>query len=160
MSRLARSKSLNKKKKTKEGVDIDALVKIVLEKVGGETLGNFYRERILTSPPLSPSPKLEKGIGGEVRMGRELFDWYLYIGKKQIKCASELEARYLKVWIEAGVEKIKVPREEKDLKRIVPELEKLKEKIDMIVDSYLTSIIDNKTSSKIAHFVWMELSRL
>jgi len=156
-SRLEKAKSVGKKKKTKEGIDIDALIKTVLEKVGGETLGKFYRERILTSPPLSPSPKLERGMGGEVRVCQELFDWYLYIGKKHIKCSSELEARYLKVWAEAGVEKIKVPKEDKDLKRIVPELEKLKAKIDKTVSGYLDSIIDSKTRKKIAHFVWMEL---
>jgi type I restriction-modification system DNA methylase subunit len=157
LSRLAKSRSIGKKKRTKEGIDIDALIKTVLEKVGGETLGKFYRERILTSPPLSPSPKLERGVGGEVRVCQELFDWYLYIGKKHIKCSSELEARYLKVWAEAGVEKIKVPKEDKDLKRIVPELEKLKAKIDKTVSGYLDSIIDSKTRKKIAHFVWMEL---
>lgn len=158
-SRLEKAKSFGKKKKTKEGVDIDALVKIVLEKVGGETLGKYYRERVLTSPPFSPSPNLEGGMGGAVRIGQELFDWYLYIGRKHIKCASELEARYLKVWAEAGVEKVKVPKNEKDLKRLVPELEKVKAKINETVNSYLNSIIDTKTRKKIAHLVWVELVR-
>lgn len=156
-SRLEKAKSLGKKKKTKEGVDIDALVKIVLEKVGGETLGTFYKQNVLSLKSLST--RTLPRVAEVVHVGQELFDWYLYLGKKHIKCTSELEARYLKVWAEAGVEKIKVPREERELKRIVPELEKLKARIDKTVKEHLNSIIDNKTRKKIAHFVWAELVR-
>lgn len=154
-TRIEKAKTFGKKKKTKEGIDIDALVKIVLEKVGGETLGTYYKENILSLKSLST--RTLPRVAEEVRIGQELFDWYLYIGRKHIKCTSELEARYLKVWAEAGVEKVKAPKEEKDLKRIVPSLEKLKVKIDETVNSYLNSIVDRKTRGKIAHYVWQEL---
>jgi len=154
-SRLEKSESVKNKKKTKEGIDINALVKIVLEKVGGETLGTFYKENVLNLKSLST--RTLPASAENIRIGQELFDWYLYIGKKHIKCTSELEAQYIKIWAEAGVEKIKVPKEGKDLKRVVPELEKIKAKIDKMVSEYLNSIFDNKTRNKIAHFVWAEL---
>jgi len=45
------------------------------------------------------------------------------------------------------------------LKTIVPELEKLKKKIDGIVDDYLSSILDIKISSRILHQLWMEITK-
>ena len=71
---------------------------------------------------------------------QELFDWYLYLGSKKVKCNSELEARYLKVWAESGIEQVKMPKEEKVLKVIVPRLEKLKSSLDKVVQSHLDSI--------------------
>ena len=88
---------------------------------------------------------------------QELFDWYLYLGSKKVKCGSELEARYLKVWAEAGIEQVKIPKDEKALKIIVPKLEKLKLSLDKVVQSHLNSILDRKTRTQIAHFVWAEL---
>jgi type I restriction-modification system DNA methylase subunit/chorismate mutase len=156
-SRLEKAKSVAKSKKTKEGVDVEALVKVVMEKVGGETLGTFYKTDIVTQKPLTT--KTLPRAAEEVRVVKELFDWYLYIGDKKVKCGSELEARYLKVWAETGVEQIKMPKDEKVLKTVVPKLEKLKASLDKVVQGHLDSIIDRKTRAKIAHFVWAELMK-
>ncbi len=154
-ARLEKAKSLGKNKKTKEGVDIDALVKVIMEKIGGETLGMFFKSEIAPQKPLTT--KVLPHSDGDARIVQELFDWYLYLGSKKIKCGSELEARYLKVWAEAGIEQVKIPKEEKALKVIVPKLEKLKTAIDKVVQSHLDSILDRKTRAKISHFVWAEL---
>jgi len=154
-SRLEKAKSVDKKRKSKEGIDIDALVKIVLEKIGGTTLGRYYKEEILPLKPLS-TRTLPKGRE-DVRIVQKLFDWYLHIGRKHIKRLSELEARYLKVWAEVGVGKIRIPKDQKHLKVIVPKPEKLKAGIDQTVNSYLNSIIDPKVRRKIGHEVWKEL---
>ncbi len=154
-ARLEKAKSLGKSKKTKEGVDIDALVKVIMEKIGGETLGSFFKSEIVPQKPITN--KTLPRFAGDVRVVQELFDWYLYLGSKKVKCNSELEARYLKVWAEAGIEQVKIPKDEKALKTIVPKLEKLKSAIDKVVQSHLNAILDRKTRDKIAHFVWAEL---
>jgi len=156
-SRLEKANSVDKKKKIQEGVDVDALVKVIMEKVGSDTLGVFFKSEIAQQKPLTN--KTIPRFTGDVRIVNELFDWYLYLGNKKVKCNSELEARYLKVWAEAGLEQVKIPKDEKALKTIVPKLEKLKANIDKIVQSYLNSILDRKTRVKIAHFVWTELVR-
>jgi len=51
-SRLGKAKSFGKRKKTKEGIDIDLVVKLVMEKVGEDTLGKFYTEKVLSQSPL------------------------------------------------------------------------------------------------------------
>ena len=70
-----------------------------------------------------------------------------------------LEARYLKTWLEAGLDSVKTPGNEDCLKAIVPKLESLKRKIDEIIAPYLDSIVNVKTKDRISRQLWMELTR-
>ena len=154
-SRLEKAKSFGKRRKTKGGIDIDRLVKTVMEKIGEETLGKFYREKILSQKQLF-TKKLPKH-SEKIWIEQDLYGWRLYSGKKHIACESEQEARYLKVWLEAGLEKVKNPKDEKYVGAILPELEGLKLHIDKIVNSYLESILDPKTRTKIENQLWQEI---
>jgi hypothetical protein len=154
-SRIEKAKSFGKRKKTKEGINIDLLTKTVMDKIGDETLGKFYKENVLSRKLLYTKRLLK--LSEPVRVEQELFGWRLYSGKKYIKCSSEPEARYLKVWLETGLEKVKIPKDENYLISIVPELEKTKERVDEIVEDYLSSILDTKIRDKISHQVWMEI---
>ena len=156
-SRLEKAKSFGKRKKTKEGIDIDLLVKLVMEKVGNETLGKFYTEKVLSQPSLET--KSLPPAGGDVRIQQSLMGWRLYSGRQSIDCGSDLEARYLKVWLEAGLDSIKTPTDEGHLKTIAPELESLKQKIDEIIAPYLNSIVNVKTKERILHRLWLEVTR-
>ena len=154
-SRLEKAKSFGKRKKTKEGIDVDLLVKLVMEKVGEETLGKFYREKVLSQPSLET--KSLPPADGEISIQQSLLGWRLYSGKQSIDCASELEARFLKVWLEAGLDEVKVPQNKGDLEAIVPELESLKQKIDEIIAPYLNSIVNVKTRDRILRQLWQEV---
>lgn len=154
-SRINKAKSFGKKKKVKNGINVEALVKIVMNNIGEETLGRFYKEKILTQKEIY-TRELSK-LPGKIKIEKNLFKWNLTSDKKYIDCDSEEKARYLKVFIEAGVEKIKVPEEKNYLKNILPDLEALKEGIDKIVDSYLESIINPKTKEKLKHLFWSEI---
>jgi len=156
-SRLGKAKSFGKRKKTKEGIDIDLVVKLVMEKVGDETLGRFYAERVLSQSSLET--KSLPPAGDEVSIRQSLMGWRLYSGKQSIDCASELEARYLKVWLEAWLDSVKTPGNEDYLKVIVPELESLKQKIDDIIAPYLDSIVNLKAKDRILRQLWMEITR-
>jgi len=154
-SRIEKSKSFGKKKRTKEGIDVDAFVKTVMDKIGEETLGKFFREKILTQKPLFtktlPKPS------DEITIQQGLFGWKLTSGKGHIECHSEEEARYLKVFIEAGLDKVKVPKDESYLNDIISELEKLKARIDKVINSYLESIVNTKTRERLKHQLWSEI---
>ena len=156
-SRLEKAKSFGKRKKTKEGIDIDLLVKLVMEKVGTETLGKFYREKVLNQKALY-TKNLPKATG-DVNIKQSLLGWRLYSGRQSIDCSSELEARYLKVWLEAGLDSVKTPKDEAYLKVIVPELESLKQKIDEIIAPYLNSIVNVKTKDRILHQLWVQITK-
>jgi len=155
-SRIEKAKSFGKQKKTKEGIDIDALVATVMGKVGDEPLGKFYRERILTRRSLA-TKNLPKA-SGTAKIEPEMYGWRLYYSdKKYIVCPSEEEARYLKIFLESGLEEVKMPNDNRYLKTILPELEKLKARTDEIVNSYLESIVSTKIKMKISHQLWNEI---
>ena len=156
-SRLEKAKSFGKRKKTKEGIDIDLLVKLVMERVDKDTLGRFYTEKILSQPALyTRSLPL---ASGKVSIQQTLMGWRLYSGRQNMDCASELEARYLKVWLEAGVDQVKVPQDEGYLQTIVPELETLKQKTDEIIAPYLNSIVSVRTRDRIRRQLWQEICK-
>jgi type I restriction-modification system DNA methylase subunit len=153
-SRIEKAKSFGKRRKTKEGIDIDLLVKTVMDKLGEDTLGKFYREKILFHKPLR-SRSLPR-VSGEVKLEHELFGWRLSSGREHLDCTSETEARYLKVWLEAAQESIKIPKDEDYLKDIVPELESLKQKTDEVFEDYLGSILDPRLCQRLLHQLWQE----
>ena len=156
-SRIEKAKSFGKRRKTKEGIDIDLLVKTVMDKLGEDTLGKFYREKILTHKPLR-TKNLPK-VSGEVKLEQELFGWRLSSGREHIDCASETEARYLKAWLEAGLESIKIPKHEDYLRQIVPKLESLKQKTDKIFEDYLGSILGPRLRQRLLHQLWQEATK-
>jgi len=96
-ARLTRSKSVAKREKTKGGIDIDLLTKTVMEKIGSETLGKFYQEKILDQKVLYSKTLPERSE--EIKIERDFYGWRLYSGRRSVECNSESEARYLKVWL-------------------------------------------------------------
>lgn len=154
-SRIEKAKSFEKKKRTKEGIDIDAFVKTVMNNVGEETLGKFYREKILTLKPLLT--KTLPKAPGEIKIEQGLFGWRLSSGRQYIECGSEEEARYLRVFLEVGLDKVKVPKDEGHLDNILSELEELKNRIDQVINSYLESIQNTKTRERLKHLLWVEI---
>jgi len=153
-SRLEKAKSV-KKKKLKEGIDIDSLVKTIMQKIGDDNLGKFYREKILSQKDLvTKSIPITKG---KIKIDKDLFGWRLICGKESITCNSEEEAHYIKVFAEAGLEIIKIPKNHNYLKAIINDLRNLKKKTDQVIASFLQSIVNPKIRAKVAHTLWMEI---
>ena len=163
-SRIKKAKSVERKKKVKGGIDIDAFVKTVMERVGEKTLAKFYQEKILTHIPLYTKklPKPSSEIGFEAELGlkfeEEIHKYRLFSGKEHIFCKSEPEARYLKVWVETGLEDVKIPKDEDYLAKIVPQLEKLMGEIKKTIESYTDSILQPKLRQKILHQLWQKIT--
>lgn len=55
------------------------------------------------------------------------------------------------------MEKVNIPKDKKYLHSIILDLEKLKKKIDKIVNSYLESIINPKIKERLKHQIWLEI---
>jgi hypothetical protein len=156
-SRLEKAKSFGKRKKTREGIDIDLLVKTVMEKAGDDTLGKFYREKVLSQKSLYA--KTLPKASDDIDIKQSLLGWRLYSGKEYIDCASELETRYLRVWLQAGMVEVKVPKDEGYLETTVPELESLKAKIDAAIEAHLSFIANPRTRDRILHQLWQEITK-
>ncbi len=156
-SRLARAKSAgnNNKKNGRTGINIDAVVDSVVSQIGEGKVKKWRKEKILSQKKLKTVklPEMEN----EARIEKSLFGWQIKNGKKVISCASRFEARYLKIWLELGAESVKVPEEEKYLKKCVLELEKMKSEIDEKINSLIGSILDRKLKKIIFHQIWQRL---
>ena len=155
-SRIDKAKSVKKKGKIKEGVDIEQVSRVIMDKIGKETYRKFYEEKVLSRKELkdvklfSPAKKPVISIG--------LFGCEVVAGKERIQCVNEEEARYLKVWLDAGLtEEVKAPTDEKYLKRILPELEELHTNISRIISEHLESITSQKLRNQIIHHLQRKL---
>lgn len=120
-----------------------------------KTLGEFYREKILSRDDLIirdlPMNR------GESNVVKDLFGWKLYSGKEVIECSSKEEARYLKVFYDAGMTEIAVPGDQEFLASIVDELENMKKRIDQIINQYLNSVMSRKIREQVRYEVYQEL---
>lgn len=158
-SRIEKAKSVIKKKRTKEGIDIDLLIETIINKLGNNTLSNFYLQKVLNQSLLKEIilPKFDK----EVKIEKHLGDiYFVFSGKDSVKCSSEIEARYIKIWVEARLEKIKIPTDNKYLAKITSQLENLYNKICSILDTYISSIVDRKIQEKFIYGFWLEVTKL
>jgi len=120
-----------------------------------KTLGQFYREKILDRIDLSPREFLD--YRGECKIERDLFGWKLYSGKNYIDCRSHEEAKLLKIYLEAGMDTVMIPNDDNYLKTIVPELEKMKNRIDKIIGIYADGVLNRKLKEQLRREVYLEL---
>lgn len=122
-------------------------------------LGEFYKVKVLSLPDKFLIKRELPGNSGEIKIEKDLFGWKLFSGGNFIECRSEEEARYLKVFLDAGLSQILVPKDDEYLKNILPDLEKLKARTDKIINSYLETILDRKIRARIRHEVYMEITK-
>jgi hypothetical protein len=157
-SRIQKAKSFGKKGKTKEGIDVELLTKTIKEKLGDKLLGHFYREKIVSLKNLKTvklfHPSKDIQIKKDFLKGS---GWLLSSGKDHIECQNEAEAEYLKIWLESGLEEVKVPKDESYIIKILPELKELKEKIDRIISDHISTITSQKLQNKIMQKLQGEL---
>lgn len=157
-SRIERARSFGKGKKIKEGVDIDLFIKSIQEKIGENTLGKLYREKVkkikMSLRTVHLPAKTDK-----IRIDSEIFGFRLISGRKHVDCKTEDEAKYLRIFLEADMEKVKIPKQELHLKQILPELQKIKQKIDKVIESDISTIINVKLRKKLEHLIWQEMMK-
>lgn len=123
------------------------------------TLGQYYREKVLCLPKRELKKVELPANWGNLKIEEGLFGWRLISGKEFVECRSEEEARYLKVFLDADMREILVPRSDEYLRAILPDLEKLKRKIDEILNSYLETIFDRKAQEQLRHEVFLEVTK-
>ncbi len=123
------------------------------------TIGKFYEDEILCLPKRKLKKVLPRGVG-EIKIDRDLFGWKLYEGKEYIECRSEEEARYLKIFLDTDVVyKVYVPKDDEHLKNILPKFEKLKNKIDEIINDVLYSVLNRNINARARREVYKEITK-
>ena len=154
-SRLRKAESTGKQRRIEDGLDVDAFIDIVLEKVGDTHLGSFYHKQILN---LSPRLKMSlPEYSNSIKLVQSLFAWELYSGKKKIICHSEEEGRYLKTFLDIGLSEVDMPKDNIYLAKIIKDLEIIKTNNQEVINSYLESILPLRTREQLWLKIWAKL---
>jgi hypothetical protein len=156
-SRLGRAKSLKNSTKSKNGLDVDLLAQNVLSRLGDPNPATFIKDKIATVPcKIIDLPKRAESIVIE----NTLFGWQIKVGKKNVYCDSEIQARYLRIFTEMGWDHALIPQDEKYLASIINKFENLFEKVQIALQEYSASILQSKTRERLTHTVWIKLKEI
>lgn len=144
-SRIEKSKNRNKTKKGQ--IDYDSLVKLIIDKIGENNIGKYYNKVILNINLLKKIilPK----TSGKIKIEQDLFSWKVFKGKEFIECSSELEARYINIFLYSYMEDLMIPEDESILKETVLQLESIENNLNEIITPYLESIISPNERKKL-----------
>ncbi len=123
-----------------------------------KTLGEFYKIRVLSQKNLVTRELPSNS--DDIRIEQDLFGWRLFSGKEVIECRSEAEARYLKVFLDAGMTELSIPEDDEYLKSIVPELEAIKKRIDDILNEYLETLLKRQDRQQLKRIVFTNMTKL
>lgn len=116
-------------------------------------LGAFYREKVLGRDDLVEK-EIPACFDGEAVVEHHLFGWRLRSGRDMVDFESEEEARFCKIFLEAGLPSVLVPKDLKYLRSILPELEELKAKHDRVINDYLEGLFGRQLREKFLSHVW------
>jgi hypothetical protein len=153
--RLERAKSVGKKKTIKNGLDVDSFTENILDKIGDNNIAIFYKKNILTETKLTKVqlPMRKRPL----EVVNELFGWSVKSGRQQLHCETEEAARYLKVFIDAGLPEVMISSNHSILKRTILEFEKIKAENDNIIETQLESVLNVKLQDSLRNEIWSEL---
>ncbi|MEK7449846.1 MAG: hypothetical protein AAB019_10245 [Planctomycetota bacterium] len=119
----------------------------------------FYRTYIKPRKDLCEVDLPSRVDPAEIRIEKTMFpnDYRLYYWKdKHIQCHSELEAKYLIIWLKHGLTTIEIPGDEKYLAEIVPILERVEKNVYEVADEKLAGYRE-ETQYKIIDGVFLKV---
>jgi len=126
-------------------------------------IGELYKEKVL-SLPRNQRRKFEIPLNsGVTRLENDFFGWKLYyrkLGRKSenfIECRSEEEARYIKLFMELESREIFIPNDDNYIRKILPEFEELKRKVDEILNEYLETLMRRHHRERLKFMVYREV---
>jgi hypothetical protein len=124
-----------------------------------QLIGDLYRDRILTRDDLQQR-ELTLPTDKPLQIIKYLFGWQLVAGDDSIDCRSEVEARYLRIFVELGLHEVAVPDSDEYLQQVLPDLEHLKKRADEILDEHLETVFDPRVKAKVKRDVYAEIAKV
>lgn len=89
-----------------------------------------------------------------IRIEQTLFGWILWIGRDQVDCESEAEARYLAAFAHMGYVEIPVPKDPKALADVVSSVEKAVADIRAQIEEKTSWELNWKRRKQLTTLVW------
>ncbi|MFQ6054690.1 MAG: hypothetical protein ACE5J3_01745, partial [Methanosarcinales archaeon] len=146
-SRIDKAKSIDKNKSIK-GIDLKALVEVMLKEIG--EIKKFPEDYIGKSEfEIIKVPK------GKAEVFSDIHGFHIKIGNKDLICKSPYKAKYIQYATRNKKTKIKIPKDEKIIKKVVEQyslyLDKVKNEINALLQY---RIPDSKIKEKVKNELW------
>lgn len=127
-----------------------------------EGFGEFYAAKVLSQGRENLTKRELVGYScfGELRMEQDLFGWKVHTKRRVFECDSEIEARYLMIYLELGWREIYVPKDSTYFAEIMPRLDYLKARLDRILNDGLKKVFGRKIRSETRTLLYQKLSRI
>ena len=111
-----------------------------------EGIGEYYAEKVLTQGQENLTKRELVGYScfGETRMEQDLFGWKIHTKRRVFEFDSELEARYILIFLELGWRIVYIPKNLDYLAEIMPRLEYLKMRADEVIGNGLKRVFGRK----------------
>lgn len=123
-----------------------------------QLIGEFYRDNILTRDDLVKRD-LTSFSDEKVEIFEHLFGWEVRANGTAVDCRSEAEARYVRIFLELGLNEVAVPASDDYLKQVLPELEYLKRRADEILEEHLETVFDPRVKGTVRRYVYSEITK-
>jgi len=127
-----------------------------------EGFGEFYASKVLSQGRENLVKRELVGYScfGELRMEQDLFGWKIHTKRRVFECDSELEARYLMIFLELGWREIYVPKDLEYLTEIMPRLDYLKARLDRILTEGMKRVFGRKTRWEARTLTYQKVSKI
>lgn len=125
-------------------------------------IGEYYTDKVL----LQGRENLEKlelvgySCFGETKMEQDLFGWKIHTKRRTFEFDSELEARYVIIFLELGWRSVYIPNNLNYLAEILPRLEYLKMRADEVIGNGVKRIFGRKIRWEARILTYQKISKL
>ncbi len=127
-----------------------------------EIFGKFYADKVLSQGRENLIKRELVGYScfGELRMEQDLFGWKVHTKRRVFECDSELEARYLMIFLELGWREIYVPKDLEYFAEIMPRLDYLKARMDRVLTDGLKRVFGRKIRQEARTIFYRKVSAI
>jgi tetrahydromethanopterin S-methyltransferase subunit G len=127
-----------------------------------EGFGEFYAAKVLSQGRENLVRRELVGYScfGELRMEQDLFGWKVHTKRRVFECDSELEARYLMIFLELGWREIYVPKDLEYFAEIMPRLDYLKARLDRVLTEGLKRVFGRKIRQEARTIFYRKVSAI
>ena len=125
-----------------------------------ETFGKFYADKVLSQGRENLVKRELVGYScfGELRMEEWMFGWKIHTKRRVFETDTELEARYLMVFLELGWREVYVPKSAEYFAEIMPRFDYLKARMDRVLTDGLKRVFGRKIRQEARSYFYRKIS--
>lgn len=121
-------------------------------------VGDLYNEHILKRDDLVEKDLLNLLCPCETEIVQDLFGWKIVIGKQQVECDSETQAKYLQIFTELGWSDVLMPKDDEYIAKVLPKFEAIKNRADRLFNERAKTIFGKKLRRKVKMGFYQDVS--